>query len=460
VAEPLGKAVLELVTDDSKLTAGLAQGEAKVRTFGSKISGITKAIGGAATGLAVSSLVGGLSDAANAAAADEAGVISLQQAVENSGATYDDYAVKIDAAVKNGQRLAYSDDQTRAALQMLTEETGSTDEALKRLPATMDLARAKHIDLVAAAKLLGKVSDENTKGLKRLGIVMEDGATAADVLAKVQQVAGGQAEAYGASTAGSIFKVKDSIDEWRESIGYATGPAMGLIALLPGLSSGVQIAGLAFGGATGLVKDHVGALKGLGTTLATGGAVLIAIVAVGIAIYEVGETVRLVAENWEKFKYALTTGRLSDIPVFGFFFGKIQMMLGLIQGAIDLWGNLTKLFGGGPPSPEGQHVVDQYGPNGDLGAVGYGQYAKGADMIVRRPHLFLAGEAGPERVTVSPLGGAGGNMAAGPITVNQTLNYTGDSAAMAQDAAGHVIDALTEAYQQQARRLAGSGVGA
>jgi hypothetical protein len=39
------------------------------------------------------------------------------------------------------------------------------------------------------------------------------------------------------------------------------------------------------------------------------------------------------------------------------------------------------------------------------------------------------------------------------ITINQTLQYSGDTAAMARGAASEILDVVTEAFRQQSRRL-------
>ena len=80
----------------------------------------------------------------------------------------------------------------------------------------------------------------------------------AELFAAIQQKFGGQAEAYGNITSASIFKVKDSIDEWKESIGASLGPAQGFIALLPGMSAGLSGAGAAAGGWLRLMERSTG----------------------------------------------------------------------------------------------------------------------------------------------------------------------------------------------------------
>lgn len=238
----LGRAVYELETDSNKFDKGIDSAEGKTKKLGGAF-GKLGAAGKVMSGVVAGTVVGALSDFARAAIDDEANVAKLQQSIENSGVSWDDYSGKIDAAVKSGQDLAFSDDQVRNALAEMTESTGSAEEALKRLPAAMDLARAKSIPLEQASKLLGRVSDENTGVLRRMGVVLGEGADATAVLGAVQQKFAGQAEKYGSSTKGSIDKVKDSIGEFTEGIGASLGPAQGLIAMLPGLSSGMSIAG-------------------------------------------------------------------------------------------------------------------------------------------------------------------------------------------------------------------------
>lgn len=447
MAGNLGSAVFTLETDSTKLDAGVDKAGAKVGALGGTFSK-THAVVGAFTGIMGGAVVGALSDAARAAADDEASVASLAQSITNTGANYDDYVGTLDDVIKKGQDLAYSDDETRGALQMLTEETGSVDEAMKRLPATMDLARAKHIDLEAAAKLLGKVSDENTKGLKRLGIVMEDGATATDVLAKVQQVAGGQAVAYGNSTKGSIDKVHDAIGEFVEGIGKSLGPAQGFIALLPGISGGMSIASGAVGGISALIKGTMipSFLATIPATLAMMAPFLPLILIIGAIGLAIGLLALAWSNNWgdirgktqaavdfiggifEGFKQLMANFGLALI---GIVRGAIGIVLGILNTLIDGWNAVAEHLG----LPILGHIkVDTPGLDAAEAAlnaaahprtVSYniewhdplapgshpGQaHASGTDHITRGPELFLAGEAGPERVTVTPLAGGTAGM--------------------------------------------------
>jgi hypothetical protein len=247
-----------------------------------KATSLARVAMGALAGAAGFALAGALSDMANAAANDEANMAKLQQAVENSGVAFEDVSAVIDERIKKGQSLAFTDDQIRDSLTALTNTTGSLSEALDLQGIALDLSRTKGMDLTKASELVGRVHEGNTGILKRYGIVLKDGATATDALAALQQKFAGQAETYGNSTAGSIFKVHDAIDEWRESIGHAMGPAQGIIALLPGLTAGMSLAGTAMGGLSSLIRlTFIPSLIALAIPFLP---IILAVAAVGAAI--------------------------------------------------------------------------------------------------------------------------------------------------------------------------------
>jgi len=232
--------------------AGITSAEGKLARLKGDVSGLMSAWAG--FGAASTAAVGFLSDAANAAANDAASTDRLRKAVENTGASWEKTQGAIEARIAANQDLAFSDDQTRDSLALLLAQTGDVDEAMKRQKLAMDLARGANIDVVTAAKLLGKVTDENVNVLAKYGIRVDKGADQTALFAAVQQKFGGQAKVYGDSTAGSIAKIKDRIDEWKESIGAALGPAQQYIALLPGLSSGFSLAGAVIGPLAGKIN--------------------------------------------------------------------------------------------------------------------------------------------------------------------------------------------------------------
>lgn len=142
----------------------------KAGGFGSALGTVGKIAGGIVLGQGLLKAPGFLVDAAQAAADDAASVSRLQRAVENANGSYDKYSGKIADVIKRGQDLAFTDDQTRSGLAILTAQTSDTDEAMRRLSLAEDLARGTGLDLETASRLLGKVTDENVNVLKRYGI--------------------------------------------------------------------------------------------------------------------------------------------------------------------------------------------------------------------------------------------------------------------------------------------------
>lgn len=443
---------------DARLTVKIAAqdltGDTFTRTEGkiSRLGSAAKAAAGFLAGAGVGTLAGALSDAARAAADDQASVERLAQAVENGNESFEAMSSIINERIKRGQALAFTDDQIRDSLARLVPMAHSTTEALELQAIALDLARGKNIDLSTASEIVGRVANGNTSILTRYGIVLKDGATATEALAALQEKFGGQAERYGSTTSAAIFRTKDAITEWKESIGATLGPSQELIALLPGLQSGASLAGGAFGAATPLIRDHAGALKSLGATAAKGGIVLGSLALVVEAVDQVGQTVKLVTDNWEKFTFALRTGRLDQIPVFGVFFTRARQVLDLLEAISSVWNTVAGAFGGGS-RPSGPSVADFNRPNAPvtspdlqdvIGGGGGGSFTPFAHGgIVDRPTVGLLGEAGPEAIV--PLNRDGGWSPT--INVYVSGNVTRSEQELAEVVAGEIVRRMRTAGQ-------------
>ena len=247
-AQSMGTAVSRAGSDAS---AGLAKTEAAT----SKAASGFKALQGATAGLVGSAVVGFLSDSARAAAEADVSSDRLRTSIEATGKSYEQYAKQIDAAAEAGLRLAFDDEDVLDALSTLTQTTGDAETALQDLAIAEDLARGKGISLATASEIVGKVAAGNTGILSRYGIVLKDGATAAEALAAIQTRYAGQAEAYGESTAGALDRARVAFANFQEEIGGILGPAQGLIALLPGLSSGFSLVSSAIGSMSGSLRS-------------------------------------------------------------------------------------------------------------------------------------------------------------------------------------------------------------
>lgn len=164
-----------------------------------------------------------------AAMEEEAGINRLAAAVDASGGSWAKQGASIEMAIRQREKLAFSDDDLRSSLSMLTAQTGDVDEAMRRQVVAMDLARGAGIDLGSASKLLGKVTDESHAALSRMGITIDKNASATEVLEAVQKRFSGQSAAFADSAAGKWAQFGNQLQNLKEVIGAALLPVVTLL---------------------------------------------------------------------------------------------------------------------------------------------------------------------------------------------------------------------------------------
>lgn len=230
--------------------------------FGGALSNVSQIAGGFVLGQGLMKAPGFLMDAAKGAAADEQATMRLQQAVRNLGGDYDETMASVNDAIDQGQTLAFTDDDIRDSFISLASATGDSEEALKRQKAAMDLARGANIPLTTAARMLGKMTEENVEVFKKMGITIGDNATEADALAAIQKKFGGQAEEYANSTAGQFEIMQIKMAEVQETIGYALLPVMAALGtvlaeqVVPAIEQFAALVGPALESAFGFIVDN------------------------------------------------------------------------------------------------------------------------------------------------------------------------------------------------------------
>ena len=235
----------------------------------SSLGGVGKAalaIGGAAV-VGIGVFADSLWDDAQAAAEEEVGIARLIAAVEASGASWEEASAKIeDYLAKETARTALDDGEGREALARLTATTGDYNEALNLLGLAQDIARGKNIDLQTAAELVGRVHEGNIGILSRYGITLEEGATAQDALAALQERFSGQAEAYGNTFAGAQEKMSIALGNLKETIGAAVLPVLTQLftklsdlvtAALPAVEDALNAVGPVFEAVFGWIEANV-----------------------------------------------------------------------------------------------------------------------------------------------------------------------------------------------------------
>ena len=168
-------------------------------------------------------IVAGMGMAVKAANAERIGISRLEAQLKNVGVSYDDVKGSLEDVISATQyKTGIADDKQRIALGELVMITGDYQRSLDLMPLALDLAAAKEMDLGTAAEVVGRVAVGNTTILKRYGIELKEGATAAEALAEMQSKVGGTAEA----TRDPMKVLGAQIGDLKEAIGTALLPVV------------------------------------------------------------------------------------------------------------------------------------------------------------------------------------------------------------------------------------------
>jgi hypothetical protein len=266
------------------------------RTLGKTAGTLNAPFAAAAQGFAIAAgaaiAVGGaMFAAAKAAGEEDASIARLNATISANTNITDEQRKAMDAAVESRQNLAFSDDDLRDSLARLIPRTGDVTKAIELQSIATDFARLRGISLATATDLVGKVFSGNTSILSRYGFTVEEGTTATEALAMVQKAAGGQAEAYADTVAGSLEIIQNGIDNTVEDIGRVVLPILEelLITFRDEIMPRIKEFGIAFANAFTQAIDK---LRPFITTMVT--QVLPAIIAVGGAI--IGTLVKALTE--------------------------------------------------------------------------------------------------------------------------------------------------------------------
>lgn len=228
-------------TAQDKVSATVKKIRTELGGFQKSVGGVKGAIPifdklGAATGglvnpttLAIGAVVGlagGLVHAAKASAQEEVGIQRLNAALRANVSGFDGSTAAIEKAIRQRELLAFSDDKLRESLSLLVPATKNVDEALRLQAIAMDLARLRGTDLAETTVLISKVYQGNLTSLKRFGINLKGVSTSTEALAKIQELAAGQAEAYGNTLSGKSESLDNKLGNIEETIGSLVLPKL------------------------------------------------------------------------------------------------------------------------------------------------------------------------------------------------------------------------------------------
>jgi hypothetical protein len=147
------------------------QGLQRITEHGAKLGPVMVGAGGAITAVGAALTAFG--------SHEQQSQQQLKQAIDNTGKSYDDYATRIEEAIRHGESFGKTSAQTQDALRVLTQATHDPAKALELLGTAFDLSAAKHEDLSAAATAMGRAFNGNTRILKEFGVVAAPAAAKA-----------------------------------------------------------------------------------------------------------------------------------------------------------------------------------------------------------------------------------------------------------------------------------------
>ena len=239
------------------------------------INNLSKSIKRAALGGGIATL---MASSVKAFAEDEKAAAMLGNTLKNLG--LQTFTASVEAMIDKTQlATGVLDDQLRPAFQKLVTSTGNAIQAQELLKLALDVSAGSGQDLVTVASDISNVMAGNNKGLKKyalgLSAVELKTMSATEVQLKFLEVYGGASEKASKTFAGSLGRIKASVEMARESLGkglvdglmIATG-SQNIDELQKKIVDFGTSAGETFRVLGGIVKENIGLLKSLAITFA------------------------------------------------------------------------------------------------------------------------------------------------------------------------------------------------
>ena len=200
----------------------------------------------------------GLGAFAMAAADAETQQLKLTNAIKNSSNKFSDNGQALRDQASDLQKVTAAEDDATAAAQAYLVQMGLTqDEVLKLTPRLVDLSRKQGVDLETAARAAVKGIDGQAKGLRALGVDVDNATLKAGgftaVLDGIRKSAGGFAEDEGKTFSGQLAIIKNQLGEVEEGLGKGVVSVVKPIGELGGKLAEVNPAILETAGAIGAV---------------------------------------------------------------------------------------------------------------------------------------------------------------------------------------------------------------
>jgi hypothetical protein len=182
--------------------------------------------GFAAAGVAAAALAKFAFDAVKAAAEDEMSNARLNAALKARGFLTDDLAKKVKQQTAAMAALGITDDQVRAGIEVGSRFFADQTTVLQANTVAADVAAVTGQSLADVITTIGKGAQGQLKGLRALGVQVNKGATAQDILTAISAKYSGIASEIANTTGGKYLAAQVAINEKMEEFGYRLLPAV------------------------------------------------------------------------------------------------------------------------------------------------------------------------------------------------------------------------------------------
>lgn len=284
------KLVVSIIGDERALTNSLKRSEVATQKFGQKMKthglgiadslGLSKGAlvaGGVTAGIAV--VTGALVGSVRAAKEAQVAQANLRQALQASGISWAKQGKAIDGAIQKTSKLAgFDDEEVSKSFANLVRSTGSVAKATRDIALASNIARARHLSLAAATKVVEKAEIGQLRGLKAVGVELGKNTTSTEAIRLAQKKFAGSAEQFGRTAAGAQARLGVAFENLQEKIGAGLLPVLtkltlklvGLIdwaetnfpAFQKAIEPAVKVVRVLFDNLAARIKDMVGVFQG------------------------------------------------------------------------------------------------------------------------------------------------------------------------------------------------------
>lgn len=196
-----------------------------LKTLDSGITKMAKYATAAFIGMAGATVAFGVSSL-KAFAHAEAEMAKFNTTLKNSGKIGEESRDKILEAAKASVKLGFDDEATANSIAFFLQRTQDLNKALDLNKLTMDLARAKSIELADASKMVSLVMSGNARALKLYGIELDETKTPLEALAELQDKVRGSSEAFANTLQGKMAMLTETWGNFKERIGETLNNAL------------------------------------------------------------------------------------------------------------------------------------------------------------------------------------------------------------------------------------------